>query len=64
MSSVGPLSTSGREKEGKKERTIVVVNESVHPESHNNSIRLVNFVTSKNHIVKSTNLPVKFTNIL
>ena len=40
-------------------------NESVHPKSEDNGIRLVNFVTSKNLIVKSTNIHVViFTNIL
>ena len=31
--------------------------ESVHPESNDNGIRLVNFATSKNLIVKSTKFP-------
>ena len=31
--------------------------ESVHPESNENGIRLVNFATSKNLIVKSTKFP-------
>ena len=31
--------------------------ESVHPESNDNGIRLVNFATSKNFIVKSTKFP-------
>ena len=30
---------------------------SVHPEGNDNGIRLVNFVTSKNLIVKSTKFP-------
>ena len=32
-------------------------NKSVHPESNDNGIRLVNFATSKNLIVKSTQFP-------
>jgi len=32
-------------------------NESVHPESYDNGIRLVNFATSKNLIVNSTKFP-------
>ena len=32
-------------------------NESVHPESNDNGIRLMNFATSKNLIVKSTKFP-------
>ena len=31
--------------------------ESVHPENNDNGIRLVNFATSKNLIVKSTKFP-------
>ena len=39
--------------------------ESVHPESNDNGIRLVNFATSKNLIVKSTKSHIViFTNIL
>ena len=38
--------------------------ESVHPESNDNGIRLVNFVTSKNLIEKSTNFHIVIFTII